>query len=65
LLKVISTEKKPDVIKEINNDAREPAIKTREEEVKRIVDDFTDNETGNPPKLKNSILQFYQDNAGS
>ena len=56
--------KKPDVIKEINNDAREPVIKTREEEVKRIVDDFTDNETGNPPKLKNSILQFYQDNVG-
>jgi hypothetical protein len=56
--------KKPDVIKEINNDAREPVIKTREEEVKRIIDDFTDNETGNPPKLKNSILQFYQDNVG-
>lgn len=59
--------KKPDVIKEVDNDTRDPIIKPKETE--KFADGTepggpNDPWADKPPKLKNSILQFYQDNVG-
>lgn len=52
--------KKPNVIKEVDNDTRDPIIKTKQNNVEPDSDPWAKK----PPALKNPILQFYQDIGG-